>query len=173
MKSSRHYIKAVIPFIICAVSCNVKAAGQPDTLQGSFNERIRTLQVTLNGDMFAPPVITIGTNDILTFSFDHLADDRAYFRYRLVHCNANWQPSGLVDSEIIDGFNEGLIEDYAFSRGTTVNYVNYRFHIPDGRMRPMVSGNYLVTVYEENNPDETLAQWRIMVNEHVAKSEST
>lgn len=169
MKSSRHYIKAVIPFIICAVSCNVKAAGQPDTMQGSFNERIRTLKVTLNGDMFAPPVITIGTNDILTFSFDHLADDRAYFRYRLVHCNANWQPSGLVDSEIIDGFNEGLIEDYAFSRGTTVNYVNYRFHIPDGRMRPMVSGNYLVTVYEENNPDETLAQWRIMVNEHVAK----
>ena len=138
-------------------------------MTGTTNEHIRSLQMTLNGDLFAPPVLIIGSNDILTFSFDHIADDRAFFRYKLQHCNANWQPSQLVDSEIINGFNEGIIDDFAFSRGTTINYVYYKFSIPDGDMRPLVSGNYLVKVYEESDPDNIVAQWRFMVSEQIAK----
>lgn len=145
------------------------ALSNDDTMTGTDNEYIRTMQVTLNDDMFAPPVLVIGSNDRLTFSFDHLADDRAYFRYKLVHCNANWQPSQLVDSEIIDGFNEGVIEDYAFSRSTTINYVHYQFSIPDGGMSPLVTGNYLVRVYEESDPDNIVAQWRFMVSDQSAK----
>ncbi|MDE6368851.1 MAG: DUF5103 domain-containing protein, partial [Muribaculaceae bacterium] len=140
-----------------------------DTMTGTTDEYIRSMQMTLNGDMFAPPVMIIGSNDRLTFSFDHISEDRAYFRYKLVHCNANWQPSQLVDSEIIDGFNEGIIENFAFSRGTTVNYVNYQFSIPDGNMTPLVSGNYLVRVYEESDPDNVVAQWRFMVSEQIAR----
>lgn len=140
-----------------------------DTMPGSSDEHIRTIQVYNPDNPFAPPVIIMNSNDRLVFSFDHIADDRTYFRYRLTHCNANWQPSGLVDSEVIDGFNEGTIDDYAFSRGTTVNYVNYRFAIPNANINPLISGNYLLTVYEENNPDHTVAQWRFMVSEQVAK----
>lgn len=140
-----------------------------DTMPGSFDEHIRTMQITHSASEYAPPVIIAGSNDRLTFSFDHLADDRTFFRYRLVHCNADWQPSGLVDSEIVNGFNEGIIEDYEFSQATTVNYVNYRFSIPDNNIMPLVSGNYLLQIYEENNPDKILAQWRFMVSEHVAR----
>lgn len=146
-----------------------KALSAPDTMPGSFDEHIRTLQVKHSANEFAPPVIVLGTDDKLTFSFDHLSDDRAYFRYRFIHCNANWQPSSLVDSEIIDGFNEGIVNDFDYSRGTTVNYVNYRFTIPDGNMRPLVSGNYLLALYEESNPDKILAQWRFMVSEQVGR----
>ena len=140
-----------------------------DTMPGAFDERIRTMQMTHSANEYAPPVIIANSNDRMIFSFDHLADDRAFFRYRLVHCNADWQPSGLVDSEIVDGFNEGIIDDYDFSQATTVNYVNYRFTIPDNNISPLVSGNYLVQIYEENNPDKVLAQWRFMVSEHVAR----
>lgn len=139
-----------------------------NTMPGSFDERIRTLQVSLEGNPMAPPVIVLGSGDRLTFSFDCLEEDRSYFRYRLTHCNADWQPSVLVDSEVLDGFNEAVIEDYDFSRGTTVNYVNYRFSIPSPDMAPLVSGNYLVSVYNEENPEVTVAQWRFMVSEQVA-----
>lgn len=144
-----------------------------NTMPGSFDDRIQTLQLTLNGNMFAPPVINLGTDDMLLFSFDDIAEDRAYFRYRLIHCNANWQPSGLVDSEFLDGFNEATIEDYAFSRSTTVNYVNYQFTIPNKDMQPLVSGNYLLQLYDENNPDNILAQWRFMVSEQKASISSS
>lgn len=167
VKALRHIISAV--FLTVATVTGVSAQPVADTMPGSMDEHIRTLRSQVAGaDMFAPPVIVLGSGDVIYFSFDHLADDRAYFRYRLVHCNANWQPSGLVDSEIIDGFNEYKIDDYAFSRGTTVNYVNYRFTVPAPGMKPLISGNYLVQVYDENNPDRTVAQWRFMVSEQSA-----
>lgn len=146
----------------------VSASRPVDTMPGSFDEHIRTLQVTLDSNMFAPPVITLGSNERLIISFDHLADDRSYFRYRLIHCNANWQPSGLVDSEFLNGFNESVIEDYDFSRGTTVNYVNYRFSVPNQDINPLISGNYLLQIYDENDPERTLAQCRFMVSEQLA-----
>lgn len=37
----------------------------------------------------------------------------------------------------------------------------------------MLSGNYLIQVFDENNPDETLLQSRFMVNEGSAAVESS
>lgn len=103
-----------------------------------------------------------------TLEFDHLAEDREYFRYSLQHCDARWQPSGLVDSEFLDGFNEGRIEDYDYSRATTVHYVHYSLTIPNEEVAPTISGNYLLTVYKEDDPESPVLQCRFMVSEQTA-----
>lgn len=139
-----------------------------DTMTGIFDERIRTLQVTLNGDFYAPAVAVLGSSDRICVSFDHLAEDREYFRCSLIHCNANWQPSPLVESEYLDGFNESTIDDYDFSRGTTVHYVHYGVCIPNDQLVPKVSGNYLLKVYREDAPETTLLQCRFMISEETA-----
>lgn len=139
-----------------------------DTMTGTFDERIRTLQMRAPADPMPLPVIIMGTDDQLIFSFDHLADDRQYFRYEIVHCNANWQPSGLIDSEIVDGFNQGDIEYYDYSGAVTNRYVHYSLAFPNENMTPKISGNYLLRVFREDNPDETVAQWRFMVSEQTA-----
>ncbi len=139
-----------------------------DTLTGVFNERVKSLQVRLASDETAPPVIMIDTGDQLIFSFDHLAEERSYLRYRLIHCNADWQPSILVDSEFLDGFNEGRIDDYAFSQMTTTHYVHYSLTIPNQEVAPKVSGNYLLQVYSEDDPSAPWLQCRFMVSEQTA-----
>jgi len=139
-----------------------------DTRTGTPNERIRSLQVSLDGNPDAPPVIVLNTPDKLIFSFDYLSEDRVYLRYELIHCNADWQPSTLVDSEFLDGFNQGTIEDYAFSETTTVHYVNYRLSIPNEQVAPKISGNYLLRVYPEDNPEDTWLQCRFFVSEQSA-----
>ena len=157
---------------LCALITALIAAFLPlraaDTMTGVFSEKIKSLQVRFDGDDFAPPVLVLGSADRICVDFDHLAEDREYFRYSLTHCNASWQPSGLVDSEFLDGFNEGTIEDYDFSRATTVHYVHYSLCIPEGRMRPTISGNYLLRVYPESDPDSTVLQCRFMVSEQTA-----
>lgn len=139
-----------------------------DTMTGIFNDKIKTLEVHVDGNDMAPPVITLGSDDRLTVSFDHLDEDRCYLRYELIHCNADWQRSGLVDSEFLDGFNVGYIDDYDFSRATTVHYVHYTMSIPNGYVTPKLSGNYLLRIYPENNPDDTWLQCRFMVSEQTA-----
>ena len=153
----------------CALAFAIAVNGQRvDTMTGISNDYIKTLQVTLNEDELAPAVMILNTEDRLTFSFDHISTDREYLRYELVHCNANWQPSGLVDSEFLDGFNQGDIRDYDFSRATTTHYVHYWFSIPNEEVRPKLSGNYLVRVYPENDPDDIWLQCRFMVSEQTA-----
>ncbi|MGM9870468.1 MAG: DUF5103 domain-containing protein [Muribaculaceae bacterium] len=139
-----------------------------DTRQGTYDDRVRSLQVYPERDTSAPPVITLGSGDKIVVKFDILSTDRDYLRYELIHCNADWQPSGLVDTEFLSGFNQGSIDDYAFSQLTTTHYVNYRLTIPNDEISPTLSGNYLLRIYPEDDPDKTLAQARLMVSEQSA-----
>lgn len=158
-------IIAAIVMLLAAMSACCAAT---DTMTGVFNDRIKTVQTTYGGNIFAIPMVTLGTGERLTITFDHLAEDRAYLRYRVLRCDADWQPSTLAESEFLDGFNESPIEDYEFSRATTVHYVNYSFEFPDENIRPTMSGNYLIQVYPEDDPDDIWFQTRVMVSEQTA-----
>lgn len=140
-----------------------------DTMTGIFNPNFHTLQINVDGNELSPPIISLNSDDRIIISFDEIAEDRRYMRYSLVHCNALWQPSGLVDSEFVDGFNLGDVVDYEFSQTTITHYVHYEVALPNEQVRFTISGNYLLRIFDENNPDETLLQARFMVNENSVK----
>ncbi len=144
-----------------------KAIAAELTESATFDPMFRTLTVTRNGNLMDTPLMRIGAGDELIFSFDEIADDRRYLRCRLLHCNADWQPSRLVESEYVDGFNEDQLEDFGYSRNTYVHYVNYRYVIgPESGLQPLVSGNYVWQVYDEEDPDRVLLQMRFQVAEN-------
>lgn len=144
------------------------AADVDDTMNGIFDSRFKTLQVKVEGNDYAPPVIMLDSDDRVIISFDELTEEHSYLRYSLVHCNANWQPSGLVDSEFIDGFNLGYVENYEYSQLTKVHYVHYSIALPNDEVRFTISGNYLLRVFPEDDPENTLLQARFMVSEAKA-----
>lgn len=144
------------------------AAIGKETSQAILDPAFRTLRVEKEGDFLASPSITLGSQERILFSFDEIASDYSQLRFRLIHCNADWQPSRLLESEYLDGFNEAEIEDYAFSSNTFVQYVNYQFAIPSGRMQPLVSGNYLVEIFRQEDPDDVVARARFSVSENAA-----
>ncbi|MDE6300756.1 MAG: DUF5103 domain-containing protein [Muribaculaceae bacterium] len=152
-----------------ALAAGLCAHAITDTMTGMFNSGVRTLRVEhSSGDMFAPAVVVPGAGDRLYISFDHLADDREYLRWRAVRCDANWQPSSLAESEWLDSFNESAIETYDYSRATTVPYVHYEFKFPNDDITPAMSGNYLIQVYPENDPEDVWLQTRVMISEQSA-----
>ncbi len=164
MKQSGYAILLLLMLLPMAVF----AADGGDTMNGVFSPRFKTLQVKVEGNDYAPPVITLNTDDRVIVSFDELAEDHSYLRYSLVHCNSQWQPSGLVDAEFVDGFNLGDVEDYEYSQLTKVHYVHYSIALPNDEVRFTVSGNYLLRVFPENDPDNVLLQARFMVSEAKA-----
>lgn len=114
---------------------------------------IRSLQLLPNNTWGGVPILQLGSSDYLAVSFDRTntsAPER--FRYKLLHCNADWSPSDLLEIEYLDGFNDNLVDDYANSQATTVDYVNYRIQFPNDNVRVKLSGNYVLLVYEEDNP---------------------
>lgn len=160
-------VKKLLTYILCAATLGVNAA-PIDTMNGIFDDNFKTLLVEVEGRPLAYPIISLNSDDRLIISFDELAEDNSFLRYRLIHCNANWQPSGLVESEYLEGFNEAAVNDWDYSRTTTVHYIHYVIELPNPDMNFLVSGNYLLQVYNEDDPDIVLLQARFMVSEDIA-----
>ena len=157
-------------FIILTLWIAVPAYAQiaeDDTRTQTTDSRFKSLQVKLEGNDYFPPIITLNGNDRIKISFDELSAERSYLRYSVIHCNADWTPSDLVESEYLDSFNYADITDYKFSISTLCNYVHYSFTLPNDEIRFLISGNYLVKVYYEDEPENTLLQARFYVCENA------
>ncbi len=129
------------------------------------SEDIKTLQVVVNQDWLSPPVMRLGTGDVLNVGFDELSHTYRRFMYRLERCEADWTPSeNLFESDWLEGFNGSPIEDYENSLNTTVLYTHYRLQIPNDHCRLKMSGNYRLHVYDEDDEqnDVLTAEFRVV-----------
>ena len=126
---------------------------------------IASLQVRNIHNASAPAVMTIGSDDGIVIEFDELSTAARNLRWCVEHCDARWQPDGLMDIEFTDGLNEAIVDEYSYSQGTLSHYVHYVIRIPDERVPLKISGNYLLKVYEENAPETPLLSVRFSVAE--------
>lgn len=123
----------------------------------SISDEIHTIQVNASGNWQRLPVIDLNKDEYIRINFDRLGNDSFnYLRYKVIHCNADWTRSSLSDIEYVDGFNDVLIEDYAQSSNTTINYTNFKIDLPNYKLKIRLSGNYAVEVYEDNNSSNVL-----------------
>lgn len=161
-------LRKVAPMLLLALTPAATSFGT-NTSAGIFDPMVKTLSVRNHDFFMAPPVIRMGSEDRLTVNFDIIGDSHEYLRYRLIHCNADWQPSRLLESEYLEGFNEAEISDYAYSSNTYVHFVNYNIAIPNDDVRFLAGGNYLLQVYREDNPDDIILQTRFAVSENASQ----
>ena len=159
--------KRLIISLVCCCLVALFNMGQAvvDTRPHIFDSNVRSLKVALTNNMYIPPILMLNGEDRLLVNFDYLGYDVHYLRYSVTHCNADWQPSQLVESEYVSGFNYADIEDYEPCEATYVHYYNYQFALPNDDMELLVSGNYLLTVYEQDDPSNILFQTRFSVCE--------
>lgn len=148
-------IKQILLFASLVIF-STQLLGQTYTTQAR-EEAIHTIQVKAGGRWDRLPVIDLKNDDFVQINFDVLGKETIQsLSYRIVNCNADWTRSRLSEIEYIDGFNSVQIEDYAQSINTNVEYTNYNIEIPNDRQRLKLSGNYVVEVYNDKEPDKVL-----------------
>ena len=111
------------------------------------------------------PVIEMDSPERLLLQFDDLGSELMDYMYTISHCNADWTLSELHASEFIDGFSENYIENYEFSFNTKVPYIHYDLVLPNQDFQFKKSGNYIISVYNSQQPDVVLFTKRFMVYE--------
>ena len=121
-----------------------------------YAPHIQTVQVIANDDYNAPAIITLETGEYVEISFDELSHDYHRYQYVLSHANVDWTPSNLSDIDYLDGFNNNPIEDYETSVNTTMPYTHYRLKLPNDEVRMTLSGNYIVTVYDDSDSSKPI-----------------
>jgi len=162
------FITVFFIFVVIEGMGSSKGSGIP-LVNGIYRQNIRSVQFFRAGWDFSQPVIDLGTDQRLQLKFDELADGVTNFVYTITHCDAEWFPSRLVQSEYMEGFIENPLNDYASSVNTTVKYTNYLLSLPNENVRLLLSGNYLLTVFEEGIRDKPVLTRRFYVAEPLTE----
>ncbi|MCS6821466.1 MAG: DUF5103 domain-containing protein [Microscillaceae bacterium] len=105
----------------------------------------------------------------LVLRFDEIGNKQQNYYARIIHCTAEWQPSTLNEFEYLNDFNDFLPQEVQLSLNTKVPYIHYKFVIP----KLKISGNYLIAIYRNGNPQDLILTKRLIVYENQLNIEST
>ena len=132
-------------------------------------KEIHTVLFFTEGWEFSLPVLQLGSTQHLVCKFDQLSKETRNYHYTITQCDVQWNPSRLVTSEYMEGFQENPVNDYAFSINTTIPYVNYRIILPNDQVKIILSGNYLLKVWEDGNKEKPVLIRPFYVTESLAE----
>ncbi|MGL5890507.1 MAG: DUF5103 domain-containing protein [Bacteroidia bacterium] len=169
-------IRLLFFFILLPTLCK---ASVPDTTVDYFSDlsiryedrvyvpAIRTVILSSNPGSLSDATIRLGSEDKLFLLFDDLDGDFKTYSYTVVHCSYDWQPTNISVNEFINGFNDQPITDYSFSRNTLQKFTNYYASFPHDNFKLMLSGNYLLKVFRDNDPEKIIITRRFIVSEEI------
>jgi hypothetical protein len=131
-----------------------------------YDQYIKTVQLYPNlspiSSQTLSPVIGLKNNVQLVLEFDELFSEAFSYQAKIIHCNANWQPSGLSPLQYLQEYNEFEVSDFEYSFGTITPYVHYKFSLP----KTTITGNFLLVVYGDDEEDIIITR-RFMVYEQL------
>lgn len=134
-----------------------------------YQSGIRSVRLVPRGNDLAMPVIALNSGQQLELSFDDLFEEFRDLSYTIIHCNADWTPSDLMRNDYLANFSNDYLQDFEYSLNTFVAYTHYRLSIPNSQVRLTKSGNYLLVVYRDNDPNKPILSRRFMVYEDIVK----
>lgn len=135
-----------------------------------YDRGIASLKVVAGQQWLSLPIIKLGShgpNERINISFDDLTHTYHRYVYRIEHCEADWTVSDqLFSSDYIEGFQDGnTIDDIVESINTNTLYTHYSLQIPNEQCSLKMSGNYKLTVYDENDGNRPMFTACFMVIE--------
>ncbi|MEI7595211.1 MAG: DUF5103 domain-containing protein [Bacteroidota bacterium] len=162
-----------ILLIICFFASAKASAQSDDYFKNKFlrfenfiyNDSIKSFNIHTQDWEFSAPIIELNSEQKLVFSFDELDSDVKQYEYTLVHCDYKWEKSPLEPNEYFESFTNDRITSYEYSRNTIQRYVHYSASFPNDNLKPTKSGNYLLIVYAQDNPEQIIISWRILITE--------
>ena len=161
-------MKPLISFVLLLFSCISYSQTQGDIEYRDkvYDDYIKTVQLYRNlsqtNSQTSSPVIGLKNNVQLVLEFDELFSEAFAYRAKIVHCNANWQPSGLSPLQYLKEYNEFDLMDFEYSFGIITPYVHYKFILP----KTTISGNFVLVVYGDDEEDVIITR-RFLVYERL------
>lgn len=128
---------------------------------------LKTIQIAPVGAPLDFPAYELGASKGLELSFDDMAYEWNNYAYRIFHCTKNWTRSELLINQYLRGFEGNYLNNFAISIGTFVPYTHYAVTVPNADVKPIISGNYVIEVYQNDDPEDLVLRRRFIVYENL------
>ena len=168
--------KAFFVLIITLIGCRSQMIQETEKLTEIYESdstvevynkieyNLNTIRLHKANDELSLPIINLNSNEKLELSFDDLRNDLSTFYVTIDHYDSDWKKSNLLKSEFVDGFIKDEIIDYEFSFNTLKNYIHYKYIFPSENLKPLISGNYKLKVFDLNGDTIITKQFMIIEN---------
>lgn len=153
------------------ISCTTPLLAQTQNAIWSdsvYADYIKSVQLYVDPLPLSNPVIPLMGNSVLHLAFDDLEGDNKSYYYTIIQCNFDWTTSELNPFDYLQGFSEQEIINFGFSFNTNQRFTHYDLIFPNGGIRITKSGNYILKVYLDSDPDKVVFTQRFMVFENQA-----
>ena len=137
-----------------------------------YSENIKSVQLYQNKNEYSMPMLELGTNEQLRLAFDDIESGMGTYYYTFIMCNSDWTPADLMPMEYIDGLTEDYFNNTYQSFNTTIHYTHYETLLPSEEIKITKSGNYLLKVYPEGEPDHPIITRRLYIYENKVSVEA-
>ncbi len=168
-------LKIIVFFLICNTNLFAQENGSDAAYNNNhiryqnyiYKPNIKTVICEPTAAKLMLPMFDLYGDATLTLKFDDLDADFKNYNYTIQHCTPDWQPSDIVESDFVTGFNNERISNYKTSFNTLVKYTHYELTFPNENLKPMISGNYILTVFQDDDKENRVLTQLFMVFENV------
>jgi hypothetical protein len=136
------------------------------------DQNIKTILLHKTDQDLTMPVISLNEDETLQLDFDYLDKGGDNYSYSIINCMSDWKINTISEQLYLDGFNTIPINDYHSSINTTKPYNNYTAKIPNEDLHFLSSGNYLLTIFKNGDPENIVFTKRFCVNENLIEVQS-
>lgn len=126
-------------------------------------EGVKTVIMKQPGTDFGYPMCKLG--EALSLEFDILDNQYERLEYSIRHCDSDFNVDDLMFNEFAEGFDRRPLDDSKESFNTLQQFTHYTLTIPNRDIQLTISGNYIVSVFSDDDPDEPILTKRFMVYE--------
>jgi hypothetical protein len=129
---------------------------------------IKSVKFHHEGLFTSDPIIDLNSGGGLILTFDDILGGDIRYNYKVIHCDKDWKPSDLDESEYIDGFNDEDIRQSYYSAGTIKDYTHYQLRLPNDDINWRLSGNYLLVVMDDEEGTVAITRRFMVVESRVS-----
>lgn len=149
-----YVILLIFPFTLIAQET------EPDQVYYANVQQVKLFPL---GNPLGYPILRLGSGDQLELHFDDREGGVKNYSYTWQLCNADWTPANLNAIDYIKGFTQQRISNYRNSSIALTKYTHYQAQLPDRSAMPSRSGNFLLRVFLNGDPNQLVFTRRVLV----------